>query len=547
MTDTRLFVNGRIYQSPAPDGSPAFAQCMIVQDGLIHHIGSEDDEPVLAAKAVNAPTTDLAGRTVLPGFIDGHVHILMLGQSLTKLDLTGCRDIEDIRARIRRFARANPLAKRIFCRGWQSNAMTPGGADASMLDGLDERPVFVDSQDLHSAWCSTAGLAELCREMGIAADAADPPGGMFSRDSGGRLSGVFTESAVFEYVWPFGARVASLDERKHALRQAIRALNAAGCTGVVDMAMDELIWEPLREMRNTEGLGGMRIAAYWLMKPSDSTDRLLKQVDRAAELAAEWNAERALDLRVVGIKIICDGTVDLCTASLREPYSSGGHPGPCWTAEALGMMVSRAHARGLQVALHAIGDRTVGMAIDVLEKSTSASMRPRIEHLELTAEEDAARLGRFGITASVQPVHADPAGLRAWPRLVGPHRCNRAFAYGDFLRGGAVLALGSDAPTAPYPPLPNMYVATTRRSSREPGLDFALDKADSHRISVCEAVAAATEGSAYSTFAEAWSGSLKSGMKADFVVCELDLSAPEELVRGVIQETWFEGRKVYQA
>ncbi len=100
------------------------------------------------------------------------------------------------------------------------------------------------------------------------------------------------------------------------------------------------------------------------------------------------------------------------------------------------------HGGRLQVALHAIGDATIRMAIDVLSSCSTAELRPRIEHLELASREDAARLGAAGITASIQPVHADPAILRAWPRLLGSTRCGRAFAYREFADGGAVLALG---------------------------------------------------------------------------------------------------------
>src|SRR5690606_8481657 len=148
------------------------------------------------------------------------------------------------------------------------------------------------------------------------------------------------------------------------------------------------------------------------------------------------------------------------------------------------------------------------------------SRRPRIEHLELASATDAARLGKLGITASIQPVHADPAILRAWPRLLGEHRCARAFPYSEFVSGGAVLALGSDAPTAPHLPLPNLYVATTRRSYREPECEEVVNP--EFALTVCQAVAGATHGSAYSCFADEWTGSLRTGLKADFVVAEVE-------------------------
>lgn len=543
-----ILVNGKIYQtstlpSSAADVGPIFAECMIIRDGIIQFVGSEADVEVDVAKAAGATIKDLGHQTVLPGFIDGHLHLLLVGQALTKVGLEACTSLEDIQTEIKRYAKAHPDVPRIFCRGWM-HSMTPKGVDSTSLNGLDPRPIFIDTKDLHSTWCNTVGLKEVCRVMDIADDAPDPVGGTFQRDENGKLNGVFNESAVFEYIWPFTARVASIKDRKESIRAAINAFNAAGYTGMVDMAMDELIWEPLVALRNEQGLGGMRIAAYWLMKPSGSLEDAMSQIDRAIELAAQYNSHSTPDCRVVGIKVICDGIIDACTASLTEPYSTGTTPGPIWSEEFLDPMVSKAHAAGLQVALHAIGDRTIRMAIDVLERNTDRSRRPRIEHIELSSAEDAVRLGKLGITASIQPVHSDPAILRAWPRLIGEHRCKRAFAYREFADGGAPLALGSDAPTAPHLPIPNMYVATTRRSFREPELETVINP--EFALTVCQAVAAATHGSAYSTFADEWTGSLKKGLKADFVVCDVELT-PEKLIKGVVKETWFEGMQVYNA
>ena len=450
-TGLTVLLNGRIYQSSTDgtDKEPSFAAAMVIKDGLIQHVGTAEDEAVATAKAGGAQIKDLQGDTVLPGFIDGHLHLLLVGQALTKVGLEGCKTLDDIRATIKAYAQAHPDVSRIFCRGWM-HSMTPDGVDASLLDDLDPRPIFIDTKDLHSSWCNTAGLDEVCREMGLSADTPDPAGGTIQRGPDGKPNGVFGESAVFQIMWPFVARVASMEEKKEAIRAAFAAFNAVGYTGMIDMAMDDTIWEPLLELRREQGtLNGMRVAAYWLMKPEDSVDGVLAQVDRAAALAREFNADTTPDCRIVGVKVICDGIIDACTASLTEPYSTGENPDSIWSEAVLHPLVARAHAAGLQVALHAIGDRTIGMAIDVLERNTDRTRRPRIEHLELASERDAARLGALGITASIQPVHSDPAILRAWPRLIGEHRCGRAFAYRDFAEGGAPLALGSDAPTSP--------------------------------------------------------------------------------------------------
>ncbi|KAK4243407.1 amidohydrolase-like protein [Corynascus novoguineensis] len=558
-----LFINAKIFQSGVEPGTnagldrqPRFASCMLVRGTQIEHVGSPSDAPIAAAlalvssqEAADSTTAiqvhDLGGRTVLPGFVDGHMHLMLLGQALNKLDLGRCKTLDDIRAALRAHAAAHPDAPRVLGRGWM-HSMTPGGVTAADLDGLDvegkNRPVLVDSKDLHSTWCNTAAVAELGADKW-----ADVPGGIIERDAEGKPTGVFSEAANITYVWPFLAQVASMEERVAAIESAVAAYYEAGYTGLIDMAMDKGGWEALvawRERQEREGKGPkMRIAAYWLVKPRERVEDMVAQVDRAAELAGQFNAATTPDCRVVGIKVICDGIVDACTAGLSEPYSHDGRVEvPLWRAEQLEPVVRRADEAGLQIALHAIGDATVTMVLDALTRHASPDRRPRVEHLELTSDKDAARLGDARITASIQPVHADPAILRAWPRLLGEHRCARAFAYRDFADRGAPLALGSDAPTAPHAPLGNVYVGTTRRSYREPESDEIVNP--HFALGLCEAVAAATEGAAYSVFDDHRIGVLAAGRKADFVVANMEWDA-KRLLEARVAETWFDGAKVW--
>ncbi|EAQ93049.1 hypothetical protein CHGG_01284 [Chaetomium globosum CBS 148.51] len=412
---THLFTNGKIFQSGVPPGTnaglhgqPTFASCMLTHNSQILHIGAPTDAAITTATTTLPPPTvhDLRGRTILPGFVDGHMHLMLLGQALNKLDLGRCANLSDIQAAIRAHAAANPAAPRLLARGWM-HSMTPAGRHATDLDGLDvegrDRPVLVDSKDLHSTWCNSAGVEELGAEGWV-----DVPGGVIERDGAGRVTGVFSEAANITYVWPYLASVASMEERVGAIEAAVRAYHEAGYTGMVDMAMDEGGWDALlAARRKREGEGGalpMRIAAYWLVKPCEEEGETLQQVERAIELAGEFNAETTPDCRIVGIK----------------PYAHNGHTEvPLWTAEQLEPVVKKADEAGLQIALHAIGDATMKMVVDILTKFARPGRRPRVEHLELTTEEDVARLGKGRITASIQPVHADPAILKAWPKLLG--------------------------------------------------------------------------------------------------------------------------------
>jgi predicted amidohydrolase YtcJ len=183
------------------------------------------------------------------------------------------------------------------------------------------------------------------------------------------------------------------------------------------------------------------------------------------------------------------------------------------------------------------------MAIDAIEKHATPGRRHRIEHLELASPEDAKRLGALGLTASIQPVHADPSILGEWPRLLGNDRCQRAFAYREFSDAGALMAIGSDSPTSPWEPMQNLYVATTRRSSRDPEYPDIVNK--HFQLGMCEAIVAATGGAARSVFSERRVGTLAAGKKADFIIVDMEWDA-NSLLKASIKETWYEGRKIWQ-
>ncbi|KAJ4293389.1 hypothetical protein N0V90_008672 [Kalmusia sp. IMI 367209] len=512
---------------------------LVIKDGKIAYIGPADSPALLPYSTV--PKHDLKGQYVLPSFIDAHTHFLLLGQSLAKVQLDGCKDLTEIRHRISSYAAKNPDKQRILCSGWM-HSMTAGQAKASMLDDLTDKPIYIDSKDLHSCWCNSAAL----QEMGVQG-MQDPAGGSIERDEEGKASGLLSEACVLLIVWPHLAKVLSVDEKLASLKAGIKAYHEVGCTGFIDMAMDENAWEAILALRKAEGGKlPLRIAAHWCINPGDGEAHRLQQVDRAIELAGLYNAFKTPDLRIVGIKLICDGVIDACTAALAEPYTTNvASPEPIWTPLMLDPVVKKACEANLQCALHAIGDLAVHNAINALETHGKPGQRHRIEHLELTAPEDAARLGKLGITASIQPVHADPAILRAWPALLGADRLKRAFAYKDFADHGATLAIGSDAPTAPHPPLRNVYVATTRKSARQPH-EGDLPVNENFKVGIAEAVSAGTLGAAYSCFAEHRVGSLEVGKEADFVVVDMNFEAEELLAARVVQ-TWFAGEKVYDA
>ncbi|KAJ5176614.1 amidohydrolase 3 [Penicillium canariense] len=530
---TSVFQNGRIFvpSSSSANGDNEFAEGMIITKDRISYIGSLHDTQIPA----DANVVDLQNRVVLPGFIDAHVHILHYGQSLQKVNLIECTSLGQIRATIKAYAEANPSVPQIFCRGWIQSS-TEGIALANMLDDLDPRPIFIDSFDLHSMWCNTAALDAM-----KAHTAPDLPGGCIHRDENGKASGLLDESALMNLAWPYVESLYSKEDKLLALDTAVRSYTAAGYTGIVDMAMDEGTWEILNEYRRDKPIP-FHIAAYWLVPYANDQKANFRYVDRAIELRRQFQEP---DFCIVGIKLICDGVVDGCTAALLQPYTGKSDPvEPIWPENQLHDVVQRADSAELQCAIHAIGDRAVHQVINVLSQVGTPGRRHRIEHLELTTSEDAKRLGQLGITASIQPVHSDPALFKAWPGLVGPDRCKRAFAYKEFLDGGAPLAIGTDAPTARHFPFPNLYNASTRRSALEPETTDTLNPHFS--LSLVEAATAATTGAAYARFADSWTGTLKQGLNADFLVVDMQWT-PETLLEAKVCQTWYRGTKVYDS
>lgn len=536
-----VFENGVIYYGRYTAG---FETCttMVINDGLIEYIGNDDERRVpRSCNGHGATVVDLKGRSVFPAFIDSHTHLLQFGAAMLKVGLDGCRNLADIRSTIAKAAKRDPNARHILCRGWKQS-VTNRQALASMIDDIDPRPIFIDADDLHSAWCSSSAL----EAMGITRETPDPADGVIHRDEHGNPTGLISEGAVITLVWPFLMALMSKDDKAQCIRAAIKEYHASGYTGVVDMAMDHGCWQLLEDMRKNDHLG-LRVSAHWLIVPSGHSHADLAQVQEAIVMRARHNLQNSPDFRIAGIKIICDGVVDSCTAALSKPYLVPPHGSGNlnWQAEALGKVAAKADAAGLQIALHAIGDAAVRLAVDIVEGLGTTGQRHRIEHLEVTHPDDARRLGNLGITASVQPVHSDPSLLGAWPKLLGPERCDWAFAHHEFREHGAQLAIGTDSPTAPYLPLPNFYVAHTRKSARDrhnhstinqrPGLDI-------HHV-----FDAATWGAAYAHFAEKERGSLEVGKMADFVI--LDGLPPnfaaKALLEARVAETWMDGRKVY--
>jgi predicted amidohydrolase YtcJ len=540
MAQKIVFRNGRII-SPKQDElmENQFSGSFVISGDNITHVGCEADEAVRTAKEEGAEVIDLQGRVVLPGFIDGHTHFLLFGLARQKLDLSDCKTFEDIENSLRTYSKAHPELPRLLCRGWHQPS-TNRKAFASMIDHIDSRPIFIEALDLHSTWCNTAAL----NELGVRA-IPDPMGGKIHRDENGQPSGLLDEAAQTGIVWPHLMNVCTMEERLCALDDALRVYLESGYTGLVDMAMDNDAWEALRLLRARQEVP-IHIAAHWYIPFTDDDEELSRHIEEAIAKHQEFNPCGSPDFCVVGIKIISDGVVDGCTAALSHPYiqtDGATCVNPIWSVDSMRKVVKRAIDAGLQVAIHAVGDMAIKQAIDTIAATNIPNRRHRIEHLELASVEDAQRLGQLGITASVQPVHSDPALTKDYPHILQPHLWERAFPYREYLEGNACLAFGTDAPTARHLPLPNLYNATVRKSALEPQSNQMTNPDGA--ITLLQAVIAATYGAAYSRFAEGWVGSIAADHRADFVVLETEWT-PETLLNATVYQTWVRGRKVFE-
>lgn len=533
---TTLYANAHVFTADAR----RWADAIVVRDGRVAYVG--DDATARRIAGSDAVETDLGGATVLPGFVDGHAHIVGTGEAAGQVDLWGADTLDEIQRRIASYAEAHPEAPRIRAQGWQ-HAAVGGRPTRQMLDAVvADRPVYADAFDFHSIWLNSAALAE----TGIDDSTADPAGGMVHRDADGHATGLVDETAMHLLVQPVLADFTTDDDRDAALVAALRGYAEAGVTAATDMGLDEA---ELATMVRAEQAGTLtaHIAGHWRVQPTGDPAQNEVQVARAVELAAGHTSEW---LRVVGIKVMIDGTVDGCTAAVGHPYSDGSDPDPVWSLDELAPVVAAADAAGLQVAMHAIGDEAVRIAISAVEHAIAVNgpreRRHRIEHLEIVERADIDRLAAIGITASMQPVHADPAIQENWRAMLGDERVDRGFPWPEMTDAGAPLVFGTDSPTSPYAPLPNMFIAATRRSALDPSLPANVP---AYALPLMTAIEHATRDAAWASRAEGSYGRIAAGLSADFIVLDRDVfaAAPDELLETRVVRTVVAGRTVHEA
>jgi predicted amidohydrolase YtcJ len=476
---------------------------------------------------------DLHGKFGCAGFNDAHLHLLAGGQSLEEVDLTGVTNILDLQRRILERAWKIPWGSWIVGGGWDQN-LFPGG-EWPTKKALDD--IASDFPMVLRRVCGHAVLvnSKVLDIAGITAKTPDPPSGEIVRDPvTGEPTGVLKEEAVklvSQYVpVPTDEAVARSIER--ALEEARRF----GITGAQDYSPAEAL-AVYRRLLN-DGRLTARIS-FWM--PLDSDPVVVR--DRKTEFRNQM-------LRIGCLKGILDGSLGARTAALFAPYSDDSTTAglTLLTQERLNELVLLADRNNLQVALHAIGDRAVHMAVEsygLAQKiNGERESRHRIEHVQVIQPSDLAVLKTLGVVASMQPAHAGFDLAWAGSRL-GPDRQNGAYAWRSILDSGARLAFGSDWPTVPLNPLIGIYAAVTRCDTAGRPEGGWIPR---QRLTVEEAIRAYTLGSAYAEFMEHEIGSLEQGKLADLVVLNRNLLTvhPADILRARVVYTIVDGKIVYE-
>jgi predicted amidohydrolase YtcJ len=517
-------------------GDPARseARALAARGGRIVAVGSDAD--IERLRGGTTRVLDAAGRRVVPGFIDSHTHMTMGGFNLLAVDLRHTLDEADFTRALAVFAKTRPAGQWITDGAWDHQQWpVPRLPTRALLDpATGDRPVCLSRQDGHMMVCNSLAL-KLAR---ITRATSDPPGGVIVRDSSGEPTGILKDAAM-DAVWAVRPP-RTLPEISEALRAAMKHAARNGVTSVQDLPGgpgDLDAWEALR--------AAVEMTVRVNYRPS-LTEWEKARDRRAAMKNDEW-------LRVGGVKGFADGSLGSGTALFFSPYdddpdNSGVHAAEAIPLARMEERVAAADRAGLQVEIHAIGDRANAEILDLFERVAKRNgprdRRFRIEHAQHLRASDIPRFAGLGVIASMQPYHAADDGRWAEKRI-GRERCRTTYAFRSLLDAGATLAFGSDWDVAPLSPVAGIAAAVTRRTidGGNPGGWFP-----EQRIHPEEALRAYTVNAAFAALEEGEKGTLAPGKLADFVLLSDDiLSIARERIEKVgIVATVVGGRVVYE-
>ena len=526
-----VLVNGKVWT-----GNPAqpWAEAVAVRDGKIFAVGTAAEVRKLSPSGTKL--VDLGGSLVLPGFIDSHTHFLAGGFALKSIQLREAKSREDFVARIAAKARELGPGRWIQNGDWDHQQFSP--VELPRKDWIDavtpDNPVCVNRLDGHMILANSLAL----KLAGVTKGTPVPPGGEIVKDPAtGEPTGILKDTAM-DLVY---AKIPepTLAEKLEAAEASVRHAAVNGVTSVNEMA-DASSFEVFQELARLGRLT-TRVFVYIPITEVETLARL--------KLKSPFGGP---SLKLAGLKGFMDGSLGSATAYFFEPYTddpknSGLLNGQMFPEGIMEKRILEADRAGLQLAVHAIGDRANSMLLDMYEKAVAANgprdRRWRVEHAQHLRPADIARFGKLGLVASVQPYHLIDDGRWA-EKKIGPERVKTTYPFESLRRAGAILAFGSDWTVAPLSPILGIYAAVTRRTldGMNPGGWVPEEK-----VSIEEAVRAYTVNGAWVQFAEAAKGTIEPGKLADLVVLDCDIFTvpPEEISGARVRMTVFDGRIIY--
>ncbi len=502
-----VIINGKVW---TVDKAHPTAQAVAVLSDRIVAVGSNAD--IESWRGASTQVIDAAGKLLLPGFNDAHVHFVSGGSQLDAVQLNDATSGEEFARRIGERARKTPKGEWILGGDWDETKWSPAKLPTKeLIDPVSrDTPVFVSRYDGHMGLANSLAL----RLAGITAKTPDPPGGMIVRDAQGNPTGALKDAAMdyLDKVIP----PLSHEQRLKAVKRALAHAALLGVTSVQNMNPDYEDIAVYSELLQRGELTTRIYAAPYIMNVDDQTKIGIR------------HAFGGPYLRIGAVKAYADGSLGSGTAYFFDPFidQSGNHGLLSDQMQPVSLMRDRmmkADAAGLQICTHAIGDQGISMILDIYAEVTKAhgdtDRRLRIEHAQHMAAKDFDRFAQLHVIASVQPYHAIDDGRWAEGRI-GHDRAGRTYAFRTFLNHGVRLAFGTDWDVAPLNPMLTIYAVVTRATldGKNPNGWFPEQK-----LTVPEAVEAYTMGSALAEFQEKEKGSITPGKLADLVLLNDDI------------------------
>ena len=500
------------------------AEAVAFACGRILAVGGRAEVEALAGPGTRV--VDAGGRTLLPGFVESHLHLVLGGNELSQLQLGGVSGLDALEAAFRAYAAANPGLPLVMAQGAAYEILDHPVTRADLDRVIADRPIAMMAPDHHTVWANTAAL----QAAGLLHGAAMPAGHVVVMGADGTATGELLEFEAFSPVlaltgdlhlqlgiatggepepWPDAAQRAK-DKKKVAAGLAHCA--SQGITSMVNMDGNRYTCVLLAEME-AEGRLTARVKVPFHFKPHME----LSELERASAMAAEFRGDWVTSGFV---KMFMDGVVDSRTAYMLHDYPGTTERGaPLFAAGRFQDICREISRRGLQIAVHAIGDGAVRQTIDGYEAAGRPDLRHRIEHIELIDRADLPRLGALGITASVQPPH--PPGAMDFPMSTMAHVFHRerwrdAYLTKTLADHGAPLAFASDWPVTDVSVMRGIEAALTR---------VPYDGCQDERVGLHEVLRAYTAGGAWAAHMEGLTGTLRRGMAADLVLIDGDIEA----------------------